>query len=246
MLDKSAIVRACEIVFSKSWLLSALLLALGVNAFGQQSYVGFYDAYAGFTYFDSPKIDLSERGFHTQIGINPRTWLGVGFDYSIATGNTAITVAELTPTLQRQLSAQLTPLVAAGVIPANFNLTIPIDSTTETFAAGPQLEYRHWQKVTLFVRPSIGAIHETATTHPNGPIAQMIVAQLAPSGRKTDWTGFYGFGGGTELNFGDHVSIRLQADFVHYHVFSDLLKDGRNTVRLSIGPAFHFGRNVAK
>ncbi len=246
MSKKSAIIRAYETGWRKSCLLSGLGLVVAASAFGQQSYVGFYDVYAGFTYFDSPNIDLSQRGFHTQVGINPRTWLGLGFDYSVATGNTAITVAELTPTLQRQLSSQLTPLVTAGLIPANFNLTIPIDSTTETFAAGPQLEYRHWQRVTLFIRPSIGAIHEIATTHPNGPIAQMIVAQLAPTGTKTDWTGFYGFGGGTDLNFGDHVSLRLQADFVHNHLFSDLLKNGRNTVRLSIGPAFHFGRNAAK
>lgn len=243
--NKSAIVRACGTVSGKGWVLAALTL-FGVNAFGQQSYIGFYDAFAGFTYFDSPSIDLSQRGFHTQFGINPKTWLGLGFDYSIATGNTAITAAELTPTLQRQLNSQLAPLVMAGLIPANFSLTIPIDSTTETFAAGPQLEYRHWQRVTPFLRPSIGAIHEIATTHPNGPIAQMIVAQLAPTGTKTDWTGFYGFGGGADLNFGDHLSLRLQADFVHNHLFSDLLKNGRNTVRLSIGPAFHFGRNAAK
>jgi hypothetical protein len=33
-------------------------------------------------------------------------------------------------------------------------------------------------------------------------------------------------------------------DLVHNHLFSDLLREGRNTVRLSIGPAFQFGHNV--
>ena len=226
-------------------MLLAVLALLGTNAFGQQNYVGFYSVFAGFTYLDSPRIDLSERGFQTQLGINPKTWLGFGFDYSISTGSTSITQSELIPSLQQQLATQLTPLVLAGLIPTNFTLTVPIDSTSQTFALGPQLEYRHWQRVTLFIRPSVGAIHETATVRPVGPIAQMILAQLVPSGKKTDWTGFYGFGGGTDLIFGDHLSIRLQADFVHDHLFNDLL-GGRNTVRMSIGPSFHFGRNIAK
>jgi hypothetical protein len=100
--------------------------------------------------------------------------------------------------------------------------------------------------VTLFVRPSIGAIHEDATLHATDPIAAGVVTQLAPGGSKSDWTDFYGFGGGTELNFGDHFSLRMQADFVRSHLFSDVLRESRNTVRLSIGPAVHFGRNVAK
>ena len=244
MLEKSGVGRAREIILGKRLWLAALAL-FAVNAFGQQSYVGSYSVFAGFTYLESPSINLAERGFHTQIGINPRTWLGIGFDYSISTGHTSITQSELIPSLQQQLNAELAPLIAAGFIPANFMLTIPIDSTSQTFALGPQLEYRHWRWVTLFIRPSIGAIHEAATVHANGPIEQMILARLAPSGTKTDWTGFYGFGGGKDLILGDRLSIRVQADFVHDHLFSDLLP-GRNTVRFSIGPTFHFGRNVAK
>ncbi len=70
--------------------------------------------------------------------------------------------------------------------------------------------------------------------------------QLAPSGKKVDWEGFYGFGGGFELNPVRYASIRLQADFVHNALFSDILKSSRNTVRLSIGPSFHFGKNIVK
>jgi len=123
---------------------------------------------------------------------------------------------------------------------------VPFDATTETFAAGPQIMIRHWTAVTLFVRPSIGAIRESVELHPTDPIAQGIAAQLAPSGSKNDWTGFYGFGGGAEFNFGPHFSLRAQADFVHNHLFSDILRESRNTVRLSIGPAVHFGKNIVK
>lgn len=222
------------------------VLFLATQAFAQQSYVGRYDLYGGFTYLASPDFNLDQRGFHLQAGLNARTWLALGFDYSISNGHSDITPNLLTSALQQQLGGQLVVLAGAGLIPVNYSLTVPLDATTQTFAAGPQLEFRHWQKVTLFVRPSIGAIHETATLHGTDPISDMIVAQLAPNGKKEDWTGFYGFGGGTEFNFGDHFSLRMQADFVHSHLFSDVLRNGRNTVRLSIGPAFHFGHNIAK
>src|SRR5581483_5889360 len=140
-----------------SIVISAFLLA--VQAFGQQSYVGRYDLYGGFTYLASPDFNLDQRGFHLQAGINARTWLALGFDYSISNGHSDITPNLLTSALQQQLGGTLTGLIAAGVIPPNYSLTVPLDATTQTFAAGPQIEFRHWQKVTLFVRPSIGAIH---------------------------------------------------------------------------------------
>jgi hypothetical protein len=102
--------------------------------------------------------------------------------------------------------------------------------------------------MTLFVRPSIGLILERGTPHANpaDPIATAIVKQLVPSGVKTDNTPFYGFGGGADLIFSKHVALRVQSDLVYDHLFDDLLKDGRWTVRLSVGPCFNFGKNIAK
>ncbi|HUI41974.1 MAG TPA: hypothetical protein VL523_08400, partial [Terriglobia bacterium] len=99
---------------------------------------------------------------------------------------------------------------------------------------------------TLFLRPDLGAIHEVATPMPGDPIAKGIVAQLAPSGKKTDWTPFYGFGGGVDFLFSKHVGLRVQSDLVYDHLFNDLLKDGRLTVRFSVGPIFNFGKNIKK
>ena len=221
-------------------------LALGLSAYGQQSYVGRYDAFVGYTYLNSPQISLGENGFHLQVGLRPKTWYSLGFDYSVSTGMGAITPDLLTSSLQQQLGAVLAQLEAQGKVPPGYKLVLPIDSTTQTFAAGPQLAYRHWSAVTLFVRPSIGAIYENATLKPGDPIAAALTAQLAPSGSKQDWAAFYGFGGGTDLSFSRHFAVRVQADFVHDHLFSDLLKNGRNTVRVSIGPAAQFGRNIVK
>jgi hypothetical protein len=60
--------------------LFACLIGLAQSAFGQQNYVGRFDLFNGFTWFDSPSAKLQERGYHLQAGINPRTWLALGFD----------------------------------------------------------------------------------------------------------------------------------------------------------------------
>ena len=229
------------------------LLALGLvlvapRAYGQQTYVTRYDLFAGYTFLDSPHVSLFENGFHFQIGVRPKTWYSLGFDYSISTGNLTLTPNLLTTSLQQTLGAELGALEAAGQIPPGYTLVVPSQSRTQTFAAGPQLAYRHYKKVTLFLRPDLGAIHELATPQPaaTDPIAQLIVKQLAPSGKKTDWTVFYGFGGGTDFLFTNHVGLRVQSDLVYDHLFSDLLKDGRFTVRFSVGPIFNFGKNIRK
>ena len=76
----------------KKMFLAALLVSLSACAFAQQDYVGRYDFFTGFSYLNSPKLDLQQRGFNTQIGVNLRRWLAFGFDYSIQEGR-----AELVP-----------------------------------------------------------------------------------------------------------------------------------------------------
>lgn len=226
-------------------LLAFPLLLLGSQRlFAQQDYVGRFDLFNGFTWFDSPSAKLEERGYHLQAGVNVRPWLAMGFDYSVVQGTLTLTTDLLKPDLASQINGEIAGLQALGALPPGYQVAVRTASTTQTFAAGPQLEYRHFQRVTLFVRPSIGAINESATPHATDAFTTALVQELAPAGKKTDWEPFYGFGGGAEVNFGHHVSIRLQADFVHNSLFSDILKSSRNTVRLSIGPAFHFGRNI--
>jgi len=225
-------------------LASALIFPL--LSFGQQTNVTRFDIFVGPAVLSSPKISLNEPGVQFQIGLRPKTWVSLGFDYTWATGSLTLTPDLLTTSLQQQLGATLAQLAAAGLLPPGYKLAIPSDSVTQTFAAGPQFAYRHWQSVTLFVRPDLGAIHESATPRPGDPIAKAIVAQLAPSGTRTDWTVFYGFGGGVDIKLWKNLALRTQADLVYDHLFSDLLQEGRYTVRFSIGPAFNFGRNIVK
>jgi hypothetical protein len=218
-------------------LLAAVLLVSSSPAVGQQTYVTRYDAFVGYTFLDSPRVSLFENGAHFQFGVRPKTWYSLGLDYSLSAGDLTLTPNLLLTSLQQQLSQ---------LLPPGYTLSVTSHSRTQTFAGGPQLSYRHYSKVTLFVRPSIGAIYERAIPHPSGEIATLIVEQLAPSGYKTDWTAFYGFGGGADLLFSKHVALRVQADLVYDHLFSELLKDGRLTTRFSIGPCFNFGKNIAK
>jgi hypothetical protein len=57
---------------------------------------------------------------------------------------------------------------------------------------------------------------------------------------------FVGFGGGFDILFSKHVGWRTQADLVYDHLFNDLLKDARFTVRFSAGPCFNFGKNIVE
>jgi hypothetical protein len=223
----------------------ALLLAASPVA-AQQSYVSQFDAYGGYAFLNSPHINLFENGFQAQVGYRPKTWYSLGFDFSRSTGDLVLTPDLLPTALQQTLAAELGQMAAAHLIPAGYALAVSTHSTSLTFAVGPQLAYRHFSHLTLFIRPSMGAIHEEAIPHPADAIATAIAKQLAPAGKKTDWTGFYGFGGGFDILFSKHFALRTQADLVYDHLFNDLLKDGRFTVRFSVGPCFNFGKNIAK
>ena len=227
-------------------LIAASLWIAAPPVWGQQSYISRYDLFTGYTFLDSPHVGLFENGFHVQAGVRPKTWVSVGVDYSISAGDLTITPGLLLPSLQAQLGGELAGLVAAHQIPATYQLVVPTHSRTQTFAAGPQLASHHWKHCTLFVRPDFGAIHELATPKAGDAIAQLVVNQLAPSGKKTDWVAFYGFGGGFDVLLSKHLAFRTQADLVYDHLFNDLLKDGRLTVRFSVGPCFNFGRNIVK
>ena len=229
--------------------LSLLLLSCGPATqaiHAQQKEVPRYDAFAGFTSINAPALGLSQPGFHTQAGINMRPWYSVGFDFSIASGSEVLKTDLLPPSLQQTINGGILLYKAMGLLPASYVLAIPTDAFTQTYAAGPQLLYRHYDKFSLFLRPSLGALHETATPHPVAGdfYAAAVVQQLAPTGKKADWTGFYGLGGGGDYAVTRHIGIRAQMDAVYNDPFNDILENGRWTYRFSVGPSFHFGHNI--
>ena len=222
------------------------LLLLGSSLQAEQKYVTRFDAYGGYSFLRSSNIGLMEQGFQAQAGVRVVPWMSLGFDYCRVTGDAELVPGIMTTSVQQKLTAQLGALAAAGMLPAGYSLKVPFDSVTQTFAAGPQFAYRRWEKITLFIRPSGGIIKELATPKPQDKIATAVVAQLAPDGTKKNNVMFYGFGGGVDINFSKHLSLRIQADLVRDHLFEDMLRDSRNTIRFSIGPAFNFGKNIRK
>jgi hypothetical protein len=226
------------------WILLAAPLFLVPYCFGQQTYVGRWDAYGGFTRILQPSINLAVPGFHLQVGMRLTHWVTVGFDYTIGTGRNTLEPGMLVPSVQNELRALLGQLAAMGLVPPGYQLAVPVNLRPQAFQVGPDFPFRHFQAVTFFVRPNLGALQVVATPRPADPIAKLIVSQLAPTGKKTDWTYFYGFGGGLEFNVTKHFALRFQADFAHDQFFNDLLKEG-NTIRFSVGPAFQWGKNMA-
>lgn len=234
------IARALQCAF----LFSLIFLIAGGSLAAQQTELRKYDAYAGFVDLNSPALGLNQTGFHAQSGMNLKSWLAVGGDYSVSAGQ-AVLKPDLLPTAtQQQLGEVILALIQQGVIPPTYQLLLPANVFTQSFAAGPQFSYRHFRRVTLFARPSLGAFRLGATPRPRDPVAAQISQALVPSGHKVDWTGFYGAGWGGEYRVTPLVGIRPQMDLVYNHPFNDILANGFWTVRSSIGLNFHFGHNI--
>ncbi len=217
-------------------LLAILVLSVADCCRAQQGYIGRYDAFVGFSNINAPFVNnLNQPGFGTQVGIVHNRWLASGFDYSVQDGSTPLTPNLLTKTLQLELAASL---------PTGYNLRVPTDLNIQTFTAGTQLVYRHFDKTTLFVHPVLSAFRVKATPHPGDPIATVVAAMLVPKGYKLDWAGGYGVGGGADVHVTRHMSARMAVDIAYSHPMNDILGNGGWIYRFTVGPSFHFGHSV--
>lgn len=219
---------------------------LPLCAFGQDNYVPRYDAFVGFVYFESPLINLAERGYHMQFGYNLKPWLAAGFDYSNANGTLNLIPNYLPGPLKDEANSTLTLLINNGYLPKTYKAAVPIDTLSQTFALGPAIIIRHFHKVAIIVHPSFGALRELATPHAQDAITQVIVNEFLPGKNKLDWTGFYGIGGGLDFSLTRHIGLRMHTDLVWDHVINDILGSGHWTIRASIGPSFHLGKNISR
>ena len=216
------------------------VLGFGLSAAAQQE-VRRYDLFGGYSHLSSPSVSLEQNGFDVTFGVNVKRWLALGSDFSWFDGNGTIAFADT------KVAPQLAPYLPAGANPK-----VPFSAKTYTWAAGPQVNIRHFNRVMFFVRPGLGLLHERAepTISPDlGALLQLLASQgvtipgLKP--KMNDTVPFYGFGGGFEINVNSHMGIRFSTDFVHTTLFSDLL-EGRNAVRFSIAPNWKWGKDISK
>jgi hypothetical protein len=232
------------------FLLTFLLLLSVLPSFAQQDYIARYSAFTAFSYLGTPSLNLVQRGFDGDFGVNLRSWLTVGGDFSYGSGSTSLLPSELNAATQAKL-APILPL-----LPPGFVLAVPYNSTTYTYEAGPQFNYRRFKRFTLFARPALGALHANFTAKPGrcqqpelgctAILTKIVTGLIGPSMSSSDTVVFYGFGGGVTWEATHNFGIRVATDFVHYNFFSDLLNGGRNSFRVTIGTKFNFGKNILK
>lgn len=206
---------------------AAIVAVFTVSASAQQT-VNRFDLFTGYSHLTSPSVKLDQNGFNTSFGVNVKRWLALGADFSVFTGDGGIALSDT------KIVAEVTPLLPPGVT----NPIIPFSASTYTFAAGPQINIRRFNKVMFFVRPGLGLLHERAVL--KGTLAEGLGPALGISLKQIDTTYFYGAGGGFDINASKHVGMRFSVDFVHTPLFSSLLQP-RNAVRFSVGPTFKWG-----
>lgn len=225
----------------KRVLLCALVTFICLPALGQKTDVNRYTVFTGFDYMVSPARNLTERGFDADFGITVKRWLALGGDFG-AMGNDVLSGAGTINGSETVFAPLLTSAAALGAPPPSA-VHVPFTSTTYTFAAGPQFYLRKWQKITFFARPGFGGIHETAdiAIPPQLGALLSVLGASVPNSHQSDTTLFFGLGGGFDLNLSRPVGLRFAADWVNTHLFSDLLTNRQNYLRLSVGPTFRWG-----
>ncbi|MFY9646722.1 MAG: hypothetical protein WAK29_16190, partial [Terriglobales bacterium] len=122
----------------------------------QQVEINRYTLFTGFDYMISPARKLTERGFESDFGVGVKPWLSLGGDFS-AIGSQVLSGAGTINGSETVFA----PILIANQIPPSM-VHVPFQSTSYTFAVGPQVYLRKWQRVTLFARPGFGGIHEVA------------------------------------------------------------------------------------
>jgi hypothetical protein len=219
--------------------LALFLLPTALTCFSQQTEITQFAAFGAYSYLSTPSLNLTQRGFDGDFGYNLRSWLTLGSDFSVFNSHTSLLPNDLNPATQAKLAPFL-PL-----LPPGFTLAVPYNSSTYTYEAGPQFNYRRLKKVTFFARPALGLLHAKFEAKPSNPIAAEIVSGLLNgSSSRSDTVVFYGFGGGFTWEVNPHFGIRGAADFARYDFFSNLLNGPRNSVRISVGTKFGFGKNI--
>ena len=232
------------VAVTRRLLFLGLAIFICLPAMAQETVINRYTVYTGFDYMASPARNLTERGFDTDFGITAKPWLGLGADF-MAIGDSIISGAGTINGSETVYAATLKAAAAHGLpVPLPNMIRVPFRSTTYTFAVGPQIYVRKFQKVTFLVRPGLGVIKESADlTFPPG-LGQLFpmlnISVPAPHQKDTTW--FFGLGGGFDLNFSRHVALRFTGDWVNTHLFSNLLSNRQNYARFTVGPTWRWGR----
>jgi hypothetical protein len=220
--------------------LLAFVLVTTPTCFSQQTEITQFNIIAGYSYLHTPSLNLAQRGFNGDFAQNVRPWMSMGFDFSTFTGQSTLLPSYLNLATQAKLAHMLPP-----GFPVN-TVMVPFSSSTSTYQAGPQFNYRRFKHVTLFVRPALGLLHAKVQTNPSPTAAPLVSALLGGKLSAADNTVFYGLGGGATWEITPHFGLRATVDFARYNFFPNTLDGARNSVRLSVTTKYGFGRNILR
>ena len=230
--------------------LSVFLLFSALAGLAQQDYIARYSVFTAYSYLSTPSLNLTQRGFDGDIGVNLRPWLTLGADFSYQSGHSSLVPGYLSPSAQQKL-APIIPL-----LPPGFVLAVPYNARTWTYEAGPQFNLRKSKNFTYFARPALGALHSGFTAQPQqcqqpqlhcqAILTKVVAGLVGPSLSNSDTGVFYGFGGGMTWEATHRFGLRIAADYVRYNFFSEMLNGNRGTVRVTVGTKFNFGKNIVK
>jgi hypothetical protein len=226
----------------------ALFLFTTLTCFSQQNDIAQFSVIAGPSYLATPSLNLAQRGFNGDFAQNVRPWVSMGFDFSTFSGHTSLLPKYLNAATQTKLAGALAPLPVPvrAALGAGLNAGVPTDTATYTFQMGPQFNYRHFRKVTLFVRPALGLLHAKIQTKPAAALAPLVKGLMSGKLSDADTSVFYGFGGGATWEITRNFGLRATADLARYNFFGQTLNGARNSVRLSVTAKYGFGRNILR
>lgn len=226
----------------------AFVLVTTLTCFSQQTDIAQFSVVAGYSYLSTPSLNLAQRGFNGDFAQNVRPWISMGFDFSIFSGHSSLIPSYLNSATQTKLGGALAPLPAPvrASLGAALNAGVPFESSTYTYQMGPQFNYRHFRKVTLFVRPALGLLHAKIQTKPTAAVTPLVMGLMSGKLSDADTSVFYGFGGGATWEITRNFGLRFTADLARYNFFGETLNGARNSVRLSVTTKYGFGKNILR
>ena len=157
-------------------LLFVLLTTL--TGFSQQTDIRQFSAFGGYSYLSTPSLNLTQRGFDGDFGVNVRSWLTLGGDFSYAAGHSSLVADDLNAATK----AKLAPFLP--FLPPGFVLAVPYNSSTYTYEAGPQFNYRGMKKVTSLRASGAGGAARQRHGQAGRPNRQ--TACRRPAGHESD------------------------------------------------------------
>lgn len=238
------------------WVSLLVALALGVCGAAAQTMTGTtlvhatastaatppFGAYIGFPVAWTPAQTLRQMGFQAEFGVRVNRRCFVGFDVSRIEGTASLGLSQMPAALASPLRAEIAELEAVGILPPDYKFQISGEVANVLLGVGPQFTTQTHHRMMFFANPDLGAMRASLTPQPHDAFTRAFSATASPSGRKLDWTPFYGGAGGIDVQVGHNIGIRSMLDVIHSHPFNDLLASGVWSYRISTGVSYQFGK----